>query len=171
MGQLLRGKRVGFLGYGQVARSLHTLLKPFEVEVFACDPALDSEAAEGAGVHLVSLDQLFSSVDVLSVHLPGGDSTRGLVGRAQLERLPPRAIFVNTARGGVVDEAALLAWLRRSPASCAYLDVYAAEPYSGPLAELDNVVMTPHIGSYAREGRAQMEMEAVENLLAVLVPA
>lgn len=169
MGQLLRGKRIGFLGYGQVARALHALLQPFGVTVRACDPALSDADAAGAGCSRSSIEELFASVDVLSIHLPGGASTRGLVTRELLDLLPPHAIFLNTARGDVVDEAGLVSWLQANPTSQAYVDVFAKEPYAGPLAELDNCLMTPHIGSYAREGRVRMETEAVENLLAMLV--
>jgi len=168
MGQLLRGKTVGFVGYGQVARALHALLKPFQVDAVACDPALTADDASVAGVERMSVEDVFARADVVSVHLPGGDATRGLVHRGLLDRLPPHGLFVNTARGDVVVEDDLVAWLKERPHSRAYLDVFAKEPYAGPLLELDNALITPHIGSYAREGRERMETEAVENLLAVL---
>jgi len=168
MGQLLQQKTVGFVGYGQVARSLHKLVRPFGVSVVACDPALSADDARAAEVELVSIEQVFERADVVSAHLPGGAATKGLIHRGLLDRMPAHGIFVNTARGDVVVEGDLVDWLRARPHSFAYLDVFAKEPYEGPLVELDNVLVTPHIGSYAREGRERMETEAVENLLAVL---
>jgi len=167
MGRLLTGSTVGFVGYGQVARELHRLLEPFGVQAMACDPCFGSEEGP-AGVRAMPLDELFATADVISLHLPGGAGTRGLIGAAQLERLRPGAILSNTARGDVIEEAAVLAWLNRDPSAVAVLDVYAKEPYTGPLTDLDNVILTPHIGSYAAEARDGMEVEAVHNLIDML---
>jgi D-3-phosphoglycerate dehydrogenase / 2-oxoglutarate reductase len=159
MGRLLRGKTVGFVGFGRVGRALARLLAPFDCPLVAYDPQ------RGDGVRYVELDQLCSEADIVSLHLPYTKAAHHLIGAAQLQRMKPDAVLVNTARGGLVDEAALVAHLERNAAAGAYLDCFEKEPYQGPLAKLPNVVVTSHIGSYAREARVRMETEAVENLL------
>jgi D-3-phosphoglycerate dehydrogenase / 2-oxoglutarate reductase len=162
MGRLLRGKTIGFVGYGRVARALAALLAPFGVAVIAHD------TAGVTGAHVATLDALLADADVVSLHLPYSKAAHHLIGAAQLARMKPDAILVNTARGGLVDEAALLAHLEANPQAGAYLDCFEKEPYQGALAALPNVVLTAHVGSYAREARVRMETEAVENLLSAL---
>lgn len=164
MGRLLGGKTLGLIGYGQVGRRFATLTVPFGVKVLASDP----QVLEAPGIEVVQLEELLSRADVVSLHLPYSASVKHLLGAQQLARLKADAVIVNTARGGLIDEAALVAHLQANPKAGAYLDCFEAEPYHGPLASLPNVVMTAHIGSYAREARIRMEVEAVENLLRAL---
>jgi D-3-phosphoglycerate dehydrogenase len=159
MGRLLRGKTVGFVGYGRVGRAVAKLLAPFDCELVVCDPA---------ATDTVALDELLAASDIVSLHLPYSKAVHELIGAPQLAKLKADAIVVNTARGGLIDEAALVAFLDSHPKAGAYLDCFAKEPYEGPLAKLPNVVLTSHIGSYAREARVRMETEAVENLIAAL---
>ncbi len=159
MGRLLRGKTVGMIGYGRVARALGRLLAPFDCTIVAYDMA---RTADG---RYVELDELLTSSDVVSLHLPYTKAAHHMIGAAQLARMKTDAILVNTARGGLVDEAALLAHLETNKKAGAYLDCFEKEPYQGALAKLPNAVVTSHIGSYAREARVRMETEAVENLL------
>ena len=163
MGRLLRGKTVGLVGYGRVARALATLVRAFGCEVIAYDVARSDESARYVG-----LDELLAQADVVSLHLPYSKSAHNLIGAAQLAAMKPDAILVNTARGGLVDEAALLAHLEKNKKAAAYLDCFEKEPYTGPLASVKNVVLSAHIGSYAREARVRMETEAVDNLLKAL---
>lgn len=168
MGRLLRGKTVGFIGFGRVARALASLLAPFGGARLAYDPVEDGVAAASLGVTYHSLDEVLAQSDVVSLHLPYSKAAHNLIGAAQLAKLKPDAVLVNTARGGLVDEAALLAHLEAKPKAAAYLDCFEKEPYQGPLAQAKNAVLTAHIGSYAREARVRMEVEAVQNLLAAL---
>ncbi|HRC54363.1 MAG: phosphoglycerate dehydrogenase [Myxococcales bacterium] len=168
MGRLLRGKSVGFIGFGRVAKSLARLLAPFDGQRWAYDVQEDGAAAASLGVRYGTLDEVLSSCDIISLHLPYAKSAHHLIGAAQLAKLKDDAMLVNTARGGLVDEAALLGFLEGHPKASAYLDCFEKEPYQGPLTRLKNVVLTAHIGSYAREARVRMEVEAVENLLANL---
>lgn len=168
MGRLLRGKTVGLVGFGRVARAFASLLAPWNVTVRACDVQRDETAAEKLGVQLVDLDALLRDSDVVSLHLPYSKGAHHLIGAAQLALLKPDAIVVNTSRGGLIDEAALLAHLQANANAGAYLDCFEQEPYKGPLSTLPNVVLTSHIGSYAKEARVRMELEAVDNLLGVL---
>jgi D-3-phosphoglycerate dehydrogenase len=162
MGRLLRGKAVGFVGFGRVARALARLLAPFDCKLAAYD------VTRGDGPSYVELDELVAQSDIVSLHLPYSKAAHNIIGAPQLQRMKKDAILVNTARGGLVDEAALVSHLEANPKAGAYLDCFEKEPYQGPLAKLPNVVLTSHIGSYAREARVRMETEAVENLLRAL---
>jgi D-3-phosphoglycerate dehydrogenase len=166
MGSLLRGRTVGIVGLGRIGRRLATLLAPFEVTLLAADRAPDHHAAARLNVEYVSLEDLLARADVVTLHMPGGD--RPIIGAAELARMKPDAVLLNTSRGGLVDEAALLDALRAERLAAAYIDTFVDEPYDGPLRELPNVLLTPHAGSYAAEARRKMEMEAVENLLEAL---
>jgi D-3-phosphoglycerate dehydrogenase len=165
MGGLLKSKSFGFVGYGRVARALARLLAPFECRLFAHDPVRSPD------VRHVDLDELLGECDIVSLHLPYEKNLHHLIGARQLARMKRDAILVNTSRGGLVDETALQAHLEANPKAGAYLDCFEKEPYHGSLAKLPNAVLTAHIGSYAREARVRMEMEAVENLLKVLAKA
>lgn len=163
MGRLLRGKTVGIVGYGRVARAVSKLMGAFDCPVLAYDVMHGQQ-----GVDYVELDDLLRRSDIVSLHLPYSKQAHHLIGAAQLAAMKPDGILVNTARGGLVDEAALVDHLTSHPKAGAYLDCFDKEPYSGPLAKLANVVVTSHIGSYAREARVRMESEAVINLMAAL---
>jgi len=168
MGRLLRGKTVGLYGFGRVARALAQLLRPFDVDLLAHDVLEDPEAARAVGARYAPRDVLLGECDILSLHLQYTRELHHAIGAAELARMKPDAILVNTARGGLIDEAALAAHLEAQPKAGAYLDTFEQEPYKGPLARLPNAVLTAHIGSYAREARVRMETEAVENLLRAL---
>lgn len=165
MGRLLGGKTVGLVGYGRVGRRFGDLLAGFGVHLLAHDPQV---TAGKVPAELVPLDELVAKSDVISLHLPYSAAVKHLLGEEQLKRMKKDVVIVNTARGGLIDETALLAFLEANPKAGAYLDCFEKEPYGGPLAKLPNVVCTAHIGSYAREARVRMEVEAVENLLNAL---
>jgi D-3-phosphoglycerate dehydrogenase len=171
MGRLLHGKTVGLVGFGKVARALSRLLAPFAVELLVTDVVRDDDAATALGARQVELHELLLNADVVSLHLPYSRSAHHLIGAAQLGRMKPEALLVNTSRGGLIDEEALVAHLGAHPKASAYLDCFEQEPYKGPLARCANAILTAHVGSYAREARVQMETQAVENLLRVLRPA
>lgn len=166
MGSLLRGRTVGIVGLGRIGRRLAELLAPFEVTLLAADRAPDHHAAARLNVEYVSLEALLERADVVTLHMPGGD--RPVIGEAELAQMKPDAVLLNTSRGGLVDEDALVDALRAERLGAAYIDTFVNEPYDGPLRELPNVLLTPHAGSYAAEARARMEMEAVDNLLEAL---
>jgi D-3-phosphoglycerate dehydrogenase / 2-oxoglutarate reductase len=165
MGTLLRGKTVGIVGLGRIGKAVALLLQPFGVRVVARDAEPDREWAEAHGVEFMSLDDLVGVVEILTVHASGRDC---LIGADELSRLPAGAIVLNAARGGLVDEHALHEGLVSGRIAGCYLDTFEREPYDGPLRDVPNALLTPHAGSYAREARARMELEAVENLLSVL---
>jgi D-3-phosphoglycerate dehydrogenase / 2-oxoglutarate reductase len=166
MGRMLTGRTVGIIGLGRIGRRLSTLMAPFDVRIVASDRAPDHQVAESLGVTYVPLEQLLSEADVVTLHLPG--SNRPIIAAEQLALMKPDAVLVNTSRGGLVDERALHAALTEGRLAGAYVDTFEDEPYEGPLRDLPNVLLTPHAGSFAAEARLEMEMEAVENMLAAL---
>ncbi len=167
-GAHLGARTVGLIGFGRIGRRVATLLAPFGCEILASDPAMDADAARDLGVAVHSLGDLNDRADVVSLHMPLTSDTRHLVDAAFIGRLPAGAAVINTARGGLVDEPALLAALDAGHVAGAALDVFEEEPYRGPLSGHPAVVLSPHAGSRAREVRGAMEAEAADNLLQAL---
>lgn len=165
MGSLLRGKTVGIVGVGRIGGRVAELLQPFSPRLLGFDPHPDATRARVAGVEFVELDELLRQSDVVTLHAAAGEQ---LIGARELELIGPEGYLVNVARGTLVDEDALQTALAEQRIAGAYLDTFRHEPYEGGLRELPNVVLTPHAGSFAKEARALMETEAVENLLGYL---
>ena len=166
MGSLLRGKTVGIVGTGRIGCRVAALLAPFEVRLLGFDPGADAVRVDAAGIELVDLDELLGAADVVMLHAAGNER---IVDAGRIGLMKKGAVLVNAARGSLVDEAALRDALAGGRLGGAYIDTFETEPYEGPLRELDNVVLTPHAGSFAREARALMEREAVDNLLGFLL--
>lgn len=139
--------KIGLVSYGTIARMVRDKLKQFDVEVLVFDPFLSQKEAVRNAVDLVSLDELFDQCDVVSVHTPLLKSTYRMIGRAQLDRLKPSATLINTARGAIIEEEEMIAFLRDRPDVHAVLDVTDPEPpvEDSPLYDLPNVILTPHI--------------------------
>jgi D-3-phosphoglycerate dehydrogenase len=159
MGNLLSDKKVGIIGFGRIGKKVAELLKPFECEI----RYYDIKEFRDLGIEgLRDLDELLKTSDIISIHV---SSKEQIMGENEIKMMKKGAWLVNTSRGGVIDENALYKALKEGHLSGAALDVFEEESYSGPLKELDNVILTPHIGSYALESRIEMEKQAVENLL------
>jgi len=159
MGVLLNGKRVGIIGFGRIGRKVAGLLKPFGCKTAYADPSVKNGVM---GLSRLSLRNLLSWADIVSVHVSGKET---VLGKGELCAMKKEAILVNTSRGEAIDEKALYNALKAGRLRGAAIDVFEKEPYRGPLRELDNIVLTPHIGSYARGARIEMEKQAVFNLL------
>jgi D-3-phosphoglycerate dehydrogenase len=157
VGTALYGQTLSILGLGRLGSRMASIGRAFGMAVLAWSQNLTAERAEAAGATLVAKDELFARADVLTIHLVLGERSRGLVGAAELQRMKPSAVLINTSRGPIVDEAALIAALERLDIRGAGLDVYAREPLPAdhPLRRLDNVVLTPHLG-YVTEGTYRM---------------
>jgi D-3-phosphoglycerate dehydrogenase len=165
MGQLLHGKTVGIIGCGRIGKCVANLLSVFGCRLLGYDPVVSS-----AGIlKLVSLDRLLSESDIITLHLPYTEKTHHIIDEPLMRSMKKGAFVVNAARGGLIDEQALFKCLQDGQLRGAALDCFKQEPYIGPLKEMGNVVLTGHIGSYAKEGRAQMEEQAVNNLLQELM--
>ena len=151
VGRELSGRTLGVLGLGRIGPRVARIGTAFGMKVIAWSENLTPEAASEAGATHVDRDTLFGTADVLTVHLKLSDRSRGLVGAAELAAMKPTALLVNTSRGPIVDEAALVAALRAREIGGAALDVFDTEPLpeNHPLRTLDNVIATPHIGYVA----------------------
>jgi len=165
MGSLLTGKKVGIVGMGTIGRKLATLLGPFNCKILARDHMTDMEFARENSINYVDLDGLLKESDIVTLHLPLDNDTKGLFNRDLFSLMKDDSIFINTSRGCLIDEDALYDVLKDGRIAHACLDVYRNEPYTGKLTELDNVTMTCHVGSYAKEARVEMEKQAVRNLI------
>lgn len=169
MGFLLSELTVGIIGLGRIGKRVAMLARQLGAVVVGSDIAPDPDWVEAQGVRLLTKAELLRVADVLSLHLPytSGDLYH-VIGRPQLAAMRPGSYLVNTSRGGLVDEAALFDALKSGHLAAAALDTFEREPYDGPLKQLENVILTPHIGSYAREARTRMETEAAVNLIRAL---
>jgi len=168
MGRLLSGKTVGIIGLGRVGRRVTKLLRSFGVKILASEPKPDKKWAEKNKVSLTSLEELLRESNIVTLHIPYTKQNRNLINAKRLKIMKRGVILINTSRGGLVDEDALYRALKSEHLGGAALDAMEIEPYRGPLKELNNVILTPHIGSYALEARVQMEMEAAKNLINIL---
>lgn len=161
-GHLLAAQTVGIVGLGHIGRRVARLCQAFEATVVAHDPYLSQTQQ---GVSSMPLEQLLAESDIVTLHIPYSADTHHLLNKAAFSRMKSGAIVINAARGGLVDEAALYDALLAGHLKGAALDVFEQEPYQGPLLKCDNITLTSHIGSLAKESRHRMEIEAAENLL------
>ncbi len=161
----LNGKRVGIIGASLIGREVIRYIAPWDVELWIADPYLCAEDAERLGARKVSLDELMAECDVISLHAPSNQSTRGMITRKHLESIREGAVFINTARGAIIDHGALLDELRTGRFSAA-LDVTDPEPLpqGHEMYSLPNVVFTPHISGGTPEMVRRQGEESVRNL-------
>lgn len=156
MGSLLHGKTLGIVGYGRIGKAVGQLASAFGATVIVSDsmPIADEKVKQ------VALTDLFLQSDVISLHLPYTAESHHIVDEAAIVLMKPTALLINVSRGGLIDEAALCLALQSSGIAGAALDCFETEPYTGPLLNHENVHVTAHMGSYARETRDQMEIDA-----------
>ena len=157
MGSLLGTKKVGLIGFGRIGNMVSELLLAFGASVQAFDPMVSTKSPQ---VAMCDLDTLLATSDIVSLHVPYSASTHHLINAESLRLMKPQSILVNISRGGLIDEDALFHSLTTNEIAGAALDCFEIEPYTGPLRTLPNVCSTSHMGSYARETRDQMEIEA-----------
>ncbi|HEY7467516.1 MAG TPA: D-2-hydroxyacid dehydrogenase family protein [Dehalococcoidia bacterium] len=170
IGPTLHGATLGCLGLGNLGSQVARVGLAFGMNVIAWSQNLTAERAQQVGAKLVSKDELLSQSDVVSIHLVLSDRTRGLVGARELALMKPTAFLVNTSRGPIVDEAALIETLRQHKIAGAGLDVFGEEPLppDHPFLKLDNTLITPHLGYVTLETYDRFYGEAVEDILAWL---
>jgi phosphoglycerate dehydrogenase-like enzyme len=170
LGTSLRGLTLGVLGLGNVGKQVAAFAQAFGMRVIAWSPNLTPEKAAEHEVTAVSKEQLFADADILSVHMVLSGRSRGLVGASELALMKPTSILVNTSRGPIVDEDALVEALRRRVIACAAIDVYDTEPLPAehPLRSLDNALLTPHIGYVTHQLYTVFYRDAVEDIAAFI---
>ncbi|WP_043605947.1 MULTISPECIES: D-2-hydroxyacid dehydrogenase family protein [Protofrankia] len=168
IGPGLAGHTLGVVGLGRLGTPVARLAQAFEMSVIAWSPHLTPQRAAPHGVRAVSRQELFADSDVITIHMPLSETTRGLVGAADLALMKPSAYLVNTSRGPIVDEEALLAALRERRIAGAGLDVYDVEPLpvDHPLRTLRNTLLLPHIGYVTTDSYRTFYEQIVENILA-----
>ncbi len=170
LGSSLQGKTLGVVGMGGIGQATARRARAFGMEiVYQSRSEIDPRVAAELGARRVELDELLAISDVVSLHCPYGPATHHLIGAEQLVSMKDSAYLINTARGPIVDEAALASALRDGQIAGAGLDVFENEPSVHPgLLELENVALVPHLGSATVETRTAMAMLAADNVLAVL---
>lgn len=173
-GKRIEESVIGLAGMGRIGYSVARLLVPFKPRLILVSDRKDKSAeiaslkALGLNIQAAPLGDLVEQSDILSLHLPNAPSTREIMNEALLSRMKPGAFLVNTARGELIDEAALEKALTNGPLAGAALDAFHEEPYYGPLSQMDNVLTTSHIGSCSIDCRGRMEGEAAEEALRFL---
>ena len=162
MGNLLASQVVGIVGYGGIGKRVAALVRAFGAQVLVFDTR---PIACADGIKAVSFDEIIAQADVISLHVPYMKENYHLLNAATFARMKTGAMIVNAARGGLIDEEALRTALETGQIAAAALDCFEQEPYDGALTKLPQVLLTAHMGSYAKESRLLMEQEAAENLL------
>jgi len=169
MGRRIGGSTVGVIGVGRIGSRVIQILNSFGVQrLIAHDVKPQVESLHGITVEWVSQDEVFRESDIVSLHVPLTPDTRNMVSHAQLNLMRADAFLVNTSRGGVVDETALLHALRDNRLSGAAIDVFAHEPYEGPLTQEARCLLTCHMGSMSIDCRNRMELEATREAVRLL---
>ncbi|MEM3547285.1 MAG: phosphoglycerate dehydrogenase [Candidatus Bathyarchaeia archaeon] len=163
----LKGRTLGIIGLGSIGSRVAEIAKTFGMRILAYDPFVDRSKADRLGVELTSLEAVLKESDFVSIHASLTSETRGLIGERELRLMKPTAFLVNTARGAIVDENALVKALRENWIAGAALDVYSEEPLprEHPLRKMENTILTPHIASYTYEAirkTDEMVLEALE---------
>lgn len=165
MGNEIRGKTVGLVGSGNIGKivaSYFTVLGT--AKILSYDPFLDKDVLSSFGIEKCELEDVFSMSDIVSLHLPLNNDTKNLIGKKHLELMKPNSILINTARGGILDETALIKFLKTNTNVNFALDVFENEPnINKQLLEFKNIIATPHIAAYTQEAQERMSIQAVDN--------
>jgi phosphoglycerate dehydrogenase-like enzyme len=170
VGEEIAGRTVGLIGLGRIGVKVAKIAQAFDANVIAWSPNLTAERASAAGAAFVSKDELLARADIVSLHMVLSDRTRGFIGAREFALMKRTAYFINTSRGPLADEAALLAALREGRIAGAGLDVYDIEPLplDHPLRSMPKTVVTPHIGYVSTSSYATFYAQIVEDLVAWL---
>lgn len=162
IGFQLEGKTVAIIGYGRIGKKVADLLQSFSVNIIVVDPYIEEDSVD---YPILPLIEALPRADIITIHTSG---EKCILGKSEFPILKMGVYLLNAARGGLVSESLLIEALNDGRVASAWLDTFESEPYSGSLTDCENVILTPHVGSYTVECRAQMEGEAVDNLINVL---
>ena len=164
-GNLLMGKTVGIVGCGRIGTKVAEICKAFGCEVIGHDRFIKNHMS----IKLVELYELLSASDIITLHIPMTKVNENLISEKNLRKVKKGAVIINASRGGIIDEDALFDALNDGRLSGAAIDCFVEEPYCGKLSELDNVILSPHMGSSTHETRRVMEQEAFNNLIKAMI--
>lgn len=166
----IRGQTLGIIGFGKIGQTLAPKAKAFGLRVLVYDPYVSTEIVTAHQCEKAELDTLLTEADFVSIHAPLTDSTRGMIDEARLQQMKSTAFIINTARGAIIDQDALVRALERGWIAGAALDVFVPErlPTDHPLLKLSNVIATPHVAFYSEESLRDLQIQAAENVAAVL---
>lgn len=168
----ITGKTFTFLGFGMIGRCLYRKIQGFGFSrILIYDPFIDAETIKSMGADKVDWKEALNDADFISVHMPLNDKTRGIIDSTAFGMMKPTAIIVNTSRGPVIDEKALIEALTKGQINSAGLDVYTKEPLDkvSPLMKIENCVLTDHVGWYSEEGMSELKRKAAGNIKDVLL--
>jgi D-3-phosphoglycerate dehydrogenase len=170
VGMEIEGRTLGVIGLGKLGTKVSKLAQAFGMNVIAWSPNLTPEKCKEVGVTYASKEELFSTADIVTIHVVLSQRSRGLVGRDELARMKPTAYLVNTARGGIVDEAALAEALAAGRVLGAGIDVFESEPPANdnPLLKLPNVVLSPHVAGITEDSARKMAVGAAQGIVDAL---
>lgn len=165
IGSLLSGRKVGVLGLGRIGKKVAEILIKLGADVYGADLSPDMQWAKNNTIKILSNEELLKKCDVVTIHVSIQGNDRFVLGEKEIRSMKPGALIVNVSRGEVIDEKVLHRALKSNRLGGAALDVFSREPYDGPLCELDNVILTPHVATLTEQSRVEMEIEAVKNLI------
>ena len=168
MGRLVREVNIGIIGCGRIGSRVIKLLQPFQPNILANDIDPKVCGKKKLDVAWLSIDELIKQADLISLHIPMNKNNYHFINRNKISQMKTGSLLINTSRGSIIDEKALTDALIQKHLGGVALDVFESEPYEGPLAKLDNVILTAHIGASAYESRFRMEMGAAKDCLNVL---
>ena len=169
VGVELRGKTLGVIGLGQVGAEVARRARGLEMHVIAVDPFVPEERARALGVELAEMEDLLPRADFISVHTTLTTGTRGLIGAAEIGRMKPSVRLINTARGGIIEEAALIEAVRAGRVAGAAVDVFTSEPLTDfTIAQAPGIIVTPHLGASTAEAQERVAVDVAEQILCVL---
>jgi D-3-phosphoglycerate dehydrogenase len=166
----LRGRTLGIIGLGKIGMAVADRCRGLEMNVIGYDPYVTAEQAAMHGVAFADMDAILEKSDVVTVHVPGGKATKGMIGAEQIARMKPGVVLINVARGGIYDEAAVAQALADGKVAGAGFDVYDPEPIAAdnPLLNAPNATLTPHLGALTQEAQLRVAEEACEQVVDVL---
>ncbi len=164
-GNELYGKKLGVIGFGRIGREIGDRARAFGMSVLAFDPNITAEDARENNCEIRELDELIKEADVLTLHVPLTEKTRGLIDKTRLENMKKDAVIINAARGGIINEEDLYEALKKGTIKGAAIDVFESEPPGeNPLLDLDNIVLTPHLGASTEEAQINAGTVVVEKI-------
>ncbi len=161
----LENKTIGIIGVGRIGKHLIQLLQSFNAPIIANDIEPDLEFGKKYNITWVTKKKIYKKADIISLHIPLTDLTKNLITDEKLSQMQNHTMLINTSRGGIINENDLFHALKNNIIHSAAIDVFEQEPYTGPLQKLDNIILTPHMGSCSMDCRARMEIEATQTVI------